>query len=175
MPFLFAGSAATGYVPSVKVSVLGVVMLAALAIVGCASDDPEVERRGGDLPDTSGTGGEGAAAVGGAASGDTVPFCDALQVMRAKCQRCHGDPLANSAPAPFLTYEDTQAQYYDTDRKYSDVMQSVVERDIMPYVSLNDGPSPIMPPVEALTADEKATLLGWLKHGALPTGGTDCP
>jgi hypothetical protein len=32
-----------------------------------------------------------------------------------------------------------------------------------------------MPPVEPLTASEKATLLGWLKQGALAEGGTDCP
>lgn len=159
---------------SVKASFLRMVMLASLASWGCGSDDPEVVRRGGDLPDTNGAGGEGTAA-GGADSGVEVAFCDALEVVRAKCQRCHGDPLENSAPVPFLTYEDTQAQYYDTDRKYADVMLSAVERDIMPYVSLNDGPTPIMPPVEPLTAGEKATLLGWLKQGALPAGGTDCP
>ena len=45
----------------------------------------------------------------------------------------------------------------------------------MPYVALNDGPDPIMPPVELLTATEKATLLGWLKQGMKPEGGTDCP
>lgn len=149
--------------------------LASLASWGCGSDDPEVVRRGGQLPDTNGTGGEGVAAAGGADSGAEVAFCDALEVVRAKCQRCHGDPLENAAPAPFLTYEDTQAPYYDTDRKYADVMLSAVERDIMPYVSLNEGPTPIMPPVEPLTVGEKATLLGWLKQGALPTGGTDCP
>jgi len=26
-----------------------------------------------------------------------------------------------------------------------------------------------------LTSDEKATLLGWLKQGAVAEGGTDCP
>lgn len=159
---------------SVNASFLRSVILAALALLSCASDDPDVERRGGAIPDAA-MGGEGAAPAGGAVSADTIAFCDALTVIRAKCERCHGDPLANSAPAPFLTYEDTQARYYDTDRKYSDVMASVVERDIMPYVSLNDGPTPIMPPVQSLAVDEKATLLGWLKQGALPTGGTDCP
>ena len=45
----------------------------------------------------------------------------------------------------------------------------------MPYVVLNEPPNPIMPPVEPLTASEKATLLGWLKQGMKPEGGTNCP
>jgi len=58
--------------------------------------------------------------------------------------------------------------------KYSDVMLPNVEDGTMPYVALNEGPDPIMPPVAPLTATEKTTLLGWLKQGALPEGGTDC-
>ena len=174
--FFLRTAAPRATVYSVRASFLGILMLASLASWGCGSDDPEVVRRGGgDLPDTNRAGGDGTVAAGGANSGAEVPFCDALEVVRSKCQRCHGDPLENAAPAPFLTYEDTQAQYYDTERKYSDVMLSAVDRDIMPYVSLNEGPSPIAPPVEPLTTDEKTTLLGWLKQGALPAGGTDCP
>jgi hypothetical protein len=159
----------------VKVSILLFALLASLASLGCASDEPDVERRGGTIPDTGGTGGGSAAPVGGSGGGEAVRFCQALAVIRAKCQRCHGDPLQNAAPVPFVTYEDTQALYYDTDKKFSEVMLSVVERDVMPYVALNDGPTPVMPPVEPLTPAEKATLLGWLKQGALPEGGTDCP
>jgi len=95
--------------------------------------------------------------------------------MRAKCQRCHGNPLTNGAPVPFLTYEDTQARYGMTNEKYSDVMLQVVEKDIMPFVALNKGDNPIMPPVEPLTSAEKETLVAWLKQGAQPLGGTDCP
>jgi hypothetical protein len=54
-------------------------------------------------------------------------------------------------------------------------MLLVVERDFMPYVALNEGDDPIMPPVEPLTGDEKATLLAWLRQGALPLDGTACP
>lgn len=156
-------------------SYLRIVLLASLLSLGCSSDDPTVERRGGELPDTSSGGGGGTGATGGVDSGAEVRFCDALEVMRAKCQRCHGDPLANAAPVPFLTYQDTQVPYFDSGKTYADIMLSVVERDVMPYVSLNEGDNPIMPPVEPLTADEKTTLLGWLKQGARPAGGTDCP
>jgi hypothetical protein len=75
---------------------------------------------------------------------------------------------------PLLTYEDTQAEWSSTQSTH-DVMLDVVSRDIMPYVALNDPPTSIMPPVEPLTASEKATLVGWLEQGALPEGGTDCP
>jgi hypothetical protein len=104
-----------------------------------------------------------------------VPFCDALTVIRDKCQRCHGDPLKNGAPAPFLTYEDTQKLYPTSDMTWADVMLPAVEKDIMPFVALNEGTKPIMPPVEPLTDAEKDTLVTWLKQGAMPTGGTDCP
>jgi len=120
----------------------------------------------------------GDASTGSAGAGDLgppVPFCDALTVIRAKCQRCHGNPLKNGAPVPFLTYEDTQAPYYTTDKTFSDVMLPTIEKDLMPYVALNDGENPIMPPVEPLSADEKSTMISWLKQGAKPEGGTDCP
>jgi hypothetical protein len=158
------------------------VLTSALAF-SCSGSDTTLERRGGPLPEEA-TGGADTGppgdplpeeATGGADTGPPVSFCEALTVMRAKCQRCHQDPPRNFAPVPFLTYEDTQARYYNTERKFSDAMLSAVERGIMPYVSLNDGDDPIMPPVEALTPEEKATLLGWLRQGALPVGGTDCP
>jgi hypothetical protein len=75
---------------------------------------------------------------------------------------------------PLLTYEDTQGPWSST-QVVHDVMLDVVSRGIMPYVTLNDPPTSLMPPVAPLTAAEKATLLGWLQQGALPEGGTDCP
>ena len=76
---------------------------------------------------------------------------------------------------PFLTYEDTQAPYYTTDRNWSDAIAGAVERGSMPDVAQNDPPTSLMPPVEPLTENEKATLLDWLSQGAEPEGGTDCP
>jgi len=140
-------------------------MLASALTFGCSGSDTSLERRGGPLPD-DGTDGD---------LGPTVPFCDALTVIRAKCRRCHQDPPQNGAPVPFLTYEDTQARYFMTNMKFSDVMLPAVEKDFMPFVAANNAPNPIMPPVEPLTAAEKATLVGWLKQGALPEGGTTCP
>ncbi|HXK20553.1 MAG TPA: hypothetical protein VNG33_22235 [Polyangiaceae bacterium] len=138
-----------------------------LLALGCASEDPQLVRKGGPLPEASGGAGD---------TGPLVPVCDAMAVIHARCsQRCHSDPPQNGAPVPFLTYADTQAQYYTTDMKFSDVMLPAVQKDFMPYQGLNGPPTNLMPPIEPLAADEKATLVNWLKQGALPTGGTDCP
>ena len=168
--FLLLPATPQATVKPVNVSFRRVLLLASLALWGCDSEDPVVERRGGEIPDSGGTGGGGASPAAGSASCDAVTFCGALTVIRAKCQRCHGDPLTTGAPVPFLTYEDTQVPYFDTDKKFSEVMLSVVERDVMPYGSRNEGENPARSPGQPLTVAEKMTLLGWLKQGALPVG-----
>jgi hypothetical protein len=140
---------------------LALALLASVAVVGCADDS-------GATGDSGGTGG------GGSPSGG-VTFCQALTVIRAKCQRCHQSPRQHGAPVPFLTYDDTQAQYFTTTQKWSDAMVGVMARGVMPDLSQNDPPVSLMPPVEPLTAEEKKTLLDWLAQGAKPEGGTDCP
>ena len=162
-----------------------------LLAASCSEGDYELERRGGpfpaapatDPPSTTGgspTEGDGGApgggnnGDGGADSEALIPFCDALTVVRAKCQRCHTDPTENGAPVPFLTFEDFHAIYF-ADVKWWQRAVQVVESDYMPYVALNDPPTSLMPPVEPLTEDEKATLMGWFMQGALPEGGTECP
>lgn len=135
--------------------------------VACGAD-PDGVHDGEPAPGASGSGSEG-----GGSSGDAVPFCAALQVVRDKCQRCHSDPPANGAPVPLLTYEDFQRPYGA--EKYWQAAAEAVERDVMPYLALNEPPTSLSPPVEPLTKDEKTTLLGWLERGAQPEGGTDCP
>lgn len=149
---------------------LGLVLATYVAVVACSNGDTEVTRRGGPIPSSDG----GADSGIGGASGEPVAWCDALVVIKAKCQRCHGDPLKNGAPMPLLTHEDTHGPWSST-QVVHDVMLDAVSKGFMPYVALNEPPDPIMPPVEALTPAEKATLLSWLKQGALPEGGTACP
>lgn len=154
-----------------------------MAFSPACSDDPESERRGGPLPTpvddpsaagAQGAGGAGAPGAAGSPSGAPIAWCSTLVVLQSKCQRCHQDPPKNGAPMSLLTYDDTQAMWTTT-LDVHDVMLDAVERDFMPYVALNEPPTSIMPPVEPLTPDEKATLLGWLEQGALPEGGTECP
>jgi hypothetical protein len=151
-------------------------MLIGVMVVGLAvacAEDPDVEREGGPLPpDHSGDGGSDA----GGGNGAPVAFCAAFEVVAAKCQRCHADPPKFGAPVPFLTIEDFHRPYGSGDSKeYVQAAITQVENDLMPYTALNDPPTSLMPPVEPLTGEEKATLLGWLKQGATEEGGTDCP
>jgi hypothetical protein len=165
-----------------------------LGSAACAAD-PEIERRGGppvqptkEAP-SAGTGGASAgtggalAGTGGASAGaggnvgvagSPIAFCDALTVVRNKCQRCHGEPLENGAPIPLLSIDDFHAQYGTSEFEYWQVAEGLVERDVMPYVVLNDPPTSLMPPVARLTDAEKRTLLGWLQQGARPVGQTEC-
>jgi hypothetical protein len=156
-----------------------------LASVGCSDGDYELERRGGPypsapIPDPGGSGGSaGSSGAPGEATGGAaelpIAFCDALTVVHDKCQRCHGDPLTNGAPVPFLTWDDFHAPYGETEYKWWQIAADMVDRDQMPYVALNGTPGLVGGDVESLTVEEKTTLLGWLKQGALPEGGTDCP
>jgi hypothetical protein len=161
------------------------ILLALIAGVGCSDGDYTLERRGGPypsapIPDPSAGGSAGSGGTSGDAGAGTgaaapVAFCDALIVVQDKCERCHGDPLTNGAPVAFLTWDDFQAQYGMSDFKWWQIAADMVERDQMPYVALNGTPGLVGGTVEPLTAEEKATLLGWLKAGAPPEGGTDCP
>src|SRR4051794_15393259 len=87
----------------------GLVLAACVAVVACSDDDTEVTRRGGPTPSS-----DGGTDPGGSASGDTVTWCDAFVVIKAKCQRCHQDPPQNAAPMPLLSYEDTQGAWSST-------------------------------------------------------------
>ena len=148
--------------------------LFASIVVGLAlacSEDPDVERQGGEVPGETGGTDQGA---GGAMP--AVAYCAALPIVRAKCQSCHTDPPKHGAPVPFLSADDFHRPYGSSGTvEYWQVAVDQVESDTMPYVVLNNPPTSLMPPVQPLSADEKATLLGWLRQGATEEGGTDCP
>jgi hypothetical protein len=150
----------------------GVLVALALGGIACSSDDPEVERRGGPLPDP-GAGGD-SSGPSGTGGESPIAYCDALVVIRAKCQRCHGDPVAHGAPVSFLSASDFQKPYFNSDRTWREIAVERVENDQMPFLTLNTPPQSLMPPVEPLTASEKTTLLAWLKQGAEPLGGEAC-
>jgi hypothetical protein len=152
-------------------------MLLGLMVMGlntaCVSD-PKVERQGGAVPSAS-NGGD-ASSSDSSDSGTPVTFCAAFEVVAAKCQRCHGDPLALGAPVAFLSAADFHRLYGQSDLlEYWEVAIDQVDSGRMPYVAANEPPTSAMPPVEALTRKEKVTLLDWLKQGATEEGGTDCP
>lgn len=126
------------------------------SMLACSGEDPKVSRSGGS--------------AGESGDGTSVPFCAALDVVRAKCHRCHGSERMAGAPASFVTFDDFHAPYADGSEEWWQVMINAVSKDLMPYVGAN-----LTPPVEPLTSEEKKTLLDWLNEGAKPVGGTDCP
>ena len=94
---------------------------------------------------------------------DAGGFCAAFAVMERKCLRCHGNPTANGAPFRLDSYAATQVRAHDGSELRSDRMREVIESGYMPPVKLR-----VDPPVDALTCEERATLLAWLDGGAQP-------
>jgi uncharacterized membrane protein len=95
-------------------------------------------------------------------------WCQVQTVLEQKCQRCHTDPPDNGAPFPLVTYEDTQV----VDRREISRLQRMhdaVESEYMPATWMK-----LDPPVQGLTANERAVILDWASAGGEPTGGTSC-
>jgi hypothetical protein len=148
--------------------------LVLVAIVcACGDHEPELERRGGPIPDPDVTptppacGTHGAGGEGGAPE-VRVAFCQAEKVLHEVCQRCHQNPPLHGAPFPLVTYQDTQEPFGPGKLRWQR-MEEVVESGFMPLRGLL-----MDPPVEPLTCEQKSTLLGWLAQCAQPEGGTDC-
>ena len=96
----------------------------AALLTACADHEADLEREGGPIPEyDSGAMPEDA---GGVETG-TVTWCQASAVLEQVCQRCHTDPLANGAPFPLVTYENTQAPYYSGEKQIWEVTQTAVK------------------------------------------------
>ena len=108
--------------------------VAALAIPSCSSDDD----------------GDDAA--------EAIP-CEVQQVLQAKCQRCHGDPVEEGAPFSLVTLEDLKRDTA-SGPVYERVLRAL-ETEYMPpdFLTLD-------PPVQELTDDELDVLLEWVEAGA---------
>jgi hypothetical protein len=124
------------------------IALCALGAVGCGGDD--------DDDDT-----------GMMTEGLIIP-CDVQEVLVAKCQRCHGDPLQNGAPFPLITLEQVHMRYGDSPSSMAiyTYIAPAVESGFMPLMSAS-----VMPPVVPLTDEEKTILLDWVDAGAAGVEG----
>jgi hypothetical protein len=124
---------------------------------GCVSGPCGPETAPSIDPNASAAGGGGG---GGAPdcsmTPDTGEFpCDVYAVLKARCHPCHTDPQQRGAPFSLLTYEDTRVPYGSGPRAAR--MLTMVQTNQMP------------PPSEPRpTAEERATLLGWLGSCAKP-------
>ncbi len=130
-------------------------VVAMLSAVGCSAPPGEAHAVSGDGQATESS------------------FCAAFSVIARKCVRCHSSPPVNGAPFPLDSYEAVTAPSPtkdNPDRTRVDRMLGAVESDTMPYMG-----SKLDPPVEALTCEEKATLMAWLRADPEPAGSdTSC-
>src|SRR5262245_5791964 len=90
-------------------------------------------------------------------------FCDAFAIIQKKCVRCHSDPPKTGAPFALDSYEATQVSIRDGKAIRADRMREVIDSGFMPLTSLR-----LDPPVEALSCEEKSTILYWIDQGAAP-------
>ena len=149
---------------------------AAVALaLGCSADtaaDPSIDGGHHDPPATDAP----AASCSDAGTGTFLP-CDVEAIIAVKCRRCHDEAAALQsclaqntclrAPFPLKTWGDTRRNLGGGARVV-DFIGKVIESGSMPYQTES-----IMPPVEKLTAAEKATLLRWA-NACAPAGTMAC-
>jgi hypothetical protein len=75
--------------------------------------------------------------------------------------------MQNDAPFPLLTWEDTQATYFN--KPVHARMLKSISTGYMPLTALA-----LDPPVEPLTDAEKGTLVAWLEECGPPVQATAC-
>ena len=141
-----------------------------VAVTACGSneDEPLDPADAGAAGGSGGAAGDGGPGPGDGGTGSEADFpCDVRAVIESSCQRCHTDPPRNGAPFPLLTWQDTRAEY-GVQLVY-EAMLPAVESDFMPLRGLG-----LDPPVEALSDQEKTTLVDWLEAGAPPVFDPDC-
>ncbi|HET6583774.1 MAG TPA: hypothetical protein VFG69_10005 [Nannocystaceae bacterium] len=87
-----------------------------------------------------------------------------MDVLRANCQGCHGDPPAFGAPMPLVDFADLHVPAVtDPTRK---VLEMVAERVV-------DEAKP-MPPTTGMEASDRDVLLQWIAAGAPEDPTADC-
>jgi uncharacterized membrane protein len=111
---------------------------------------------------------DGLSASAGSAASSETSWCEIQPILRQKCQRCHQLPAEHGAPFSLLTYADTQAGDGKGNSRFQ-LMAAVIDSKYMPpqFIELD-------PPVEPLTAEERASLLAWCSQGATLNESDSC-
>lgn len=147
---------------------VGLALFLALACVGC--EQTHTEPKLAQQPAVA-MGSDAEAPTLADASADAEPSgslpCAVESILRAKCQQCHGNPTAQTAPMSLTTLTELHAPAPIR----SDTPARVYERM---SARLHDGLRP-MPPRDqpALAGEELAVLNAWAEAGA--PGGNACP
>lgn len=180
--------------PSRAVAVRLHLGVATLSLIACTEHAVQLDHVGGTSSGSGAasgaTGGSGGSDAGGTAGSDSglvdagctidpaivepVLPCEIDAILEAKCRRCHTSPMANGAPFPLLTWQDLQLVPPPGTKRVHEKMVVAVETDFMPFCA-EGACGTFDPPVEALTPQEKQTLLDWLSPCPTPADGVACP
>lgn len=145
---------------------LAFVLVLVAPLAACSEHEPELGHIGGAGSSGAGDGGS-VCAPGPSVAAPAYP-CEIFDILSRRCHRCHTDPPQNGAPFPLLTWEDTQEEYFGGKQRWQ-FMKNAIKSDFMPLTALA-----LDPPVQPLTAEEKATLLEWVEC-ARPVEKVACP
>jgi hypothetical protein len=153
--------------------------LVVLTGIGCAGDPDSGSGEPASMPDASEADAHVLECDDSAIDPSSASFpCAVETVIAAKCRRCHdvkavtdvcraaGECLAT--PFPLLTWADTRQ-----DLGSKQVLERMITAVSVGFMPLQD--PDLMPPVEALTAAEKETLLDWLMSCAPPADDASPP
>lgn len=143
-----------GLVRAFKAAAFGFFFSMSLVAPGCVSEPEGI--RSGALPDDLGA----SSSAGRAPEDDeSNAHCEAFDILRVKCGRCHGTPLRYGAPFALVSTQDLDpVDGRGVARR--ERMASAIERGDMPPQFLE-----LEPPVEALSDDDAQRLLSWLRSG----------
>jgi hypothetical protein len=146
-------------------------LVAALAVLGCAQDEPgdgeaecetdACEESGSTGEGTTGTPDEGSS-TSGEPAGD-IP-CDVKLAIAANCGECHGDEMMFGAPMSLMTLDDL-------------LMPAVTDPTITVYEMMMrriDDPDSPMPPDSSMTSEDAALITEWIGAGMEPYVGPAC-
>jgi hypothetical protein len=86
--------------------------------------------------------------------------CAVDQALALTCRRCHWDPPEHDAPFALVDWKDVQSKREG--KPIFQLMIQMLEADLMPPPDVS-----LDPPVHPMPAEQKATLLAWLKAGAI--------
>jgi mono/diheme cytochrome c family protein len=131
---------------------LGRLVVIASIVAACVSEPEGIRRTDasnqGDEPATAGQPSDGA---------PSRARCEELELVRAKCARCHASPPRHGAPFSLSSAEDIlHLDHKGLSRR--ERMAEAVERADMPPAFLE-----LEPPVEQLSDEERDALLAWLR------------
>lgn len=97
-------------------------------------------------------------------------YCDVQPIFSEKCLRCHSGSLFHDAPFSLESHADFLVLRGTSETPTYELIGRAVKSDFMPPTWLSD----VMPPIEALSQEEKDLIFVWVDAGAKGPALGDC-